>query len=470
VLATYQLPQQGFSSVWTYGYMTGHQSLRSVQEPPLSKPITPVRDRLEEKLARLTARDGSERAFVQIYGENARLEADAADLRLREGMPRGPLDGRIVSIKDLFDVTGEPTLAGSIIRRSAKPAMSDAIIVKRLRDAGAVIIGKTIMTEFAFTAVGLNPHYPTASNAVAPDRVAGGSSTGAAISVAEGTSDISIGSDTGGSVRIPAALNGIVGFKPTAKRVPKQGAFPLSPSLDSIGPLARSVHDCAIADAAMAGEAITYEKPASLHGLRIGIPHGHLLTQMERPIAAAFARALQVGAERGAVIVDFPIDDLIEALAEATAIGSIAGIEGSRIHAEWLHDRTLDVDQRVQRPLLRRLGVSESDYIALMQKRQTLMREMDRRIAGIHVLALPATPIGAPTIESVSGDETAYKQTEALLLRNTQVANQFDLTAITLPMPGLALPGGLMLMARHGADRRLLSMALSMEELLSKAI
>ncbi|MDR6633387.1 aspartyl-tRNA(Asn)/glutamyl-tRNA(Gln) amidotransferase subunit A [Phyllobacterium sp. 1468] len=435
----------------------------------MSQSVTTARDRLEERLARLTARDKDERVFVKLYPEAARREADAADRRWREGKVLGPLDGRVVSIKDLFDVAGEPTLAGSVIRRTANPAIADALIVERLRAAGAVIIGKTIMTEFAFTAVGLNPHYPTAPNAVDPDRVAGGSSTGAGISVVENTSEISIGSDTGGSVRIPAALNGVVGFKPTAKRVPLQGAFPLSPSLDSIGPLARSVSDCAIADAVMAGETIRAPEAISLNGLRIGVPRGQLLTEMNKPIADAFEQCLQLCAKAGAIIADCSVDDLIDALAQATSIGSIAGIEASRIHAEWLHDETLDVDQRVQRPLLRRLGVSESGYIQLMQKRQALVRQMDQRISAFDLLALPTTPIAAPTIVSVK-DDAVYKQVETMLLRNTQIANQFDLTAISLPMPGLTLPGGLMLVAQHGADRRLLAMALSVEQLLSTAI
>jgi aspartyl-tRNA(Asn)/glutamyl-tRNA(Gln) amidotransferase subunit A len=457
---------RGFSSTDTCGYTRKSTILLSVQDKPLSQPVTTTRDRLEERLARLTARDKDERVFVKLYTETARREADAADRRRREGAVLGPLDGRIVSIKDLFDVAGEPTLAGSIIRRTANPAIADALIVERLRVAGAVIIGKTIMTEFAFTAVGLNPHYPTAPNAVDPDRVAGGSSTGAGISVVEDTSDISIGSDTGGSVRIPAALNGIVGFKPTAKRVPLQGAFPLSPSLDSIGPLAWSVADCAIADAVMAGETIPVPEAISLNGLRIGVPRGQLFAEMEKPIADAFEQCLQACAKAGAIIIDCSVDDLIDGLADATSIGSIAGIEASRIHAEWLHDETLDVDQRVQRPLLRRLGVPESDYIKLMRKRQALVRQMDQRISAFDLFALPTTPIAAPTIASVR-DEIVYKQVETLLLRNTQIANQFDLTAISLPMPGLTLPGGLMLVAQHGADRRLLAMALSVEQLLS---
>lgn len=433
----------------------------------MSQPTPSARTRLEQILLRLAARADDERVFTRIYAKSSREEADAADRRLQDGSALGLLDGRLVSIKDLFDIAGEPTLAGSVIRRDELPAKEDAIIVQRLRAAGAVIIGKTLMTEFAFTAVGLNPHVAIAGNATDSDRIAGGSSTGAGISVAEGTSEISIGSDTGGSIRIPAALNGVVGFKPTAKRVSLRGAFPLSPSLDSIGPLARNVSDCALADAVMAGETLMPLEPISLTGLRIGVPRGQLLENTEQPVWQAFERSLQACEKAGATLVDCAIDDLIAALAEATSIGTIAGIEASRIHAGWLHDDMLDVDQRVQRPLLRRLGVSETDYIDLMQKRQGLVHQMDQRIGGYDFLAMPTTPIVAPTIDAVTGSETFYKDTESLLLRNTQVANQFDLTAISLPMPDMVLPGGLMLVARHGADRRLLAMALSVEQTLS---
>jgi aspartyl-tRNA(Asn)/glutamyl-tRNA(Gln) amidotransferase subunit A len=185
-----------------------------------------IRDKLEGILARLAKRAADERVYLRLYEDAARAAADAADARKRAGASLGPLDGAIVSIKDLFDVAGETTTAGSVVLRDAPPAQRDAAVVRRLRQAGAVIIGKTNMVEFAFSGLGLNPNYGTPGNAADPQRIPGGSSSGAGVSVAEHTSDISIGSDTGGSVRIPAALNGVVGFKPTARRVPLDGAFP----------------------------------------------------------------------------------------------------------------------------------------------------------------------------------------------------------------------------------------------------
>ncbi|WDZ76357.1 amidase [Ensifer adhaerens] len=426
----------------------------------------PARDRLEQILSRLNDRRHEEKAFVRLYAETARAEADAADRRRRDGASLGPLDGKIVSIKDLFDVAGEPTLAGSIIRRSAALAEKDALVVQRLREAGAVIIGKTHMTEFAFTAVGLNPHYPVPGNATDQRLIPGGSSSGAGVSAAEGTCDIAIGSDTGGSIRIPAALNGIVGFKPTASRIPLDGAFPLSPSLDSVGPLARTVTDCFFADTVMAGEQPMPLVARPIAGLRIGIPRGRLLEELSPEIADAFTASLDRLARSGAEIVDCTFDDLIQGLREATKIGSIAGLEASRVHADWLGDEAAPVDDRVKAPLRRRLVVPDAAVAALLETRRALAAAMDERISGYDLIALPTTPIAAVPIASVEADEAEYDRVEGLLLRNCQVANQFDLNAITLPMPGLTRPAGLMLMGRNGTDARVLAAALSVEALL----
>ncbi len=432
----------------------------------MTRSNTPSRDRLETILARLKQRRDGERVFVRLYPETARAEADAADGRWREGTSLGPLDGHILSIKDLFDVAGEPTLAGSIIRCNAQPATADAAIVRRLRAAGAVIIGKTHMTEFAFTAVGLNPHYPVPGNALDASLIPGGSSSGAGVSVAEGTSEIAIGSDTGGSVRIPAALQGLVGFKPTARRVSLDGAFPLSPSLDSIGPLARSVADCALADAIMAGETPKPLTPLPLNGLKLGIPRGVLLEELTPDIARAFEASLQTLSRAGAKLAECDLDDLLARLAEATAIGSIAGLQASRIHAGWLMDGNAPVDIRVKSPLRRRLAVPDIAIENLLQTRRELARAMDERLTPFDLILLPTTPIPAVRIASVEHDKQEYRRVEDLLLRNTQVANQFDLTAITLPMAGTALPAGLMLMGRNGADGTLLRVAASVERLL----
>ncbi|RUW44225.1 amidase, partial [Mesorhizobium sp. M1A.F.Ca.ET.072.01.1.1] len=415
-----------------------------------------VRDRLEIILSRLANRAADEKVYLKLYAQAALAAADAADARQRAGVCLGPLDGVVVSIKDLFDVAGEPTRAGSAMFVGAQPAAQDAAIVRRLRQAGAVILGKTNMTEFAFTAIGDNLHYGTPGNAADASLIPGGSSSGAGVAVGEGSSQISIGSDTGGSVRIPASLNGVVGFKPTARRVPLDGAFPLSATLDSIGPLARSVADCAVADAIMAGEEPVPLQPIPLAGLRIGVPRGRLFDDTLAEVAAAFEACTRQMERAGARVADLSIDDLIGGMRAATMHASIASMEGAEVHADWLvTGASVPVDPHVSGPLSRALTVPASAYIRTIRRRAELVAVMAERLQAVDALALPTVPMVAPSIAAMAGDEALRDRTEGLLLRNTQVANQFDLCAISLPMPGTKLPAGLMLVARHGHDRRL---------------
>jgi aspartyl-tRNA(Asn)/glutamyl-tRNA(Gln) amidotransferase subunit A len=425
--------------------------------------MTTIRDKLETILERLDARAADERVFVRLYRDAARAAADASDARRHAGVSLSPLDGAIVSIKDLFDVAGETTLAGSIALRDRPPANRDATIVRRLRQAGAVILGKTNMVEFAYSGLGLNPHYGTPGNAADPLRIPGGSSSGAGVTVAEGTSEISIGSDTGGSVRIPAALNGVVGFKPTAHRIPLDGAFPLSPSLDSIGPLARSVQDCASTDAIMAGEELWTVTPRPLAGLRVGLPRGRLFADTEPLVQQAFDGVLSRLSQAGAMIHDHSIDDLLTAMAETTAAASIASIEASEVHADWLETKAEEIDPRVRWSIARSGTVPAPLYIRMIRHRRSLAAAMDDRLRPVDVLALPTTAVSAPLIAPLEADDRLYNRTDWHILRNPMFCNQFDLTAISLPVPDYERPVGIMLVARHGQDRHLLEIAAGVE-------
>ena len=427
-----------------------------------------VRDNLEAALARIAdpAGEGA-RACLTIYPERRARPPTPSMHAAKSGIALGPLDGAIVSIKDLFDVKGEPTRAGSKILKDAPPATADAPVVRRLRAAGAVIVAKTNMSEFAFSGVGMNPHYGTPGNPADRTRVPGGSSSGAAVAAADRMCDIAIGSDTGGSTRIPAALCGIVGYKPSQSRISTEGAFPLSYTLDSIGPLARSVADCAAADAVMAGDDVVPLEAAPLSGLRFGVPQGLPLKDLDETVIKAFTAAIKKLGEAGVRVTDEPMP-LIDAMISATAKGPLAAIEAFSIHRGRLKTRATDFDPNVRVRIERGGQASAADYIDMMRERVRLVRAMDAQLSNLDALVLPTTPIVAPTIVEMQ-DMGTFNTKNVLLLRNTLIWNFFDNCAISLPLPRDGLPVGLMLVARNGADRRLFAIAAAVEKLFAKA-
>lgn len=424
------------------------------------------RDRLEQALARIADPQGEgARACLTVYAEAARVAADAADARARVGTPLGPLDGAIVSIKDLFDVAGEPTRAGSkVLAAEGKPAAADAPVVQRLRAAGAVIVAKTNMTEFAFSGVGTNPHYGTPRNPADRARIPGGSSSGGAVAVADGLCEIAIGSDTGGSTRIPAALCGIVGFKPSRQRIPTTGAFPLSTTLDSIGPMAGSVAACARADAVLAGETPHPLESAPVAGLRLGILDGLPLRDLDPTVSAAFSAAIDRLGRAGARIST----ERLPLLDEMVGVNQRGGIVPAEAFA-FLRDRVAragaDFDPQVRVRIERGGQISAADYILTLQDRRALVAAMDARLADVDAVVMPTVPIVAPLLEEVESPD-GFSRQNALLLRTPSIGNFFDLCAVSLPLPrGGGLPTGLMLMARNGGDRTLLRIAAGIETL-----
>ena len=423
-----------------------------------------ARDRLEQALARIAdpAGEGA-RACLTVYADTARAAADAADARAKSGISLGPLDGAIVTIKDLFDVKGEPTRAASLIMVDAPPAAADAPVVRRLRGAGAVIVAKTNMSEFAFTIVGINPHYGTPGNPADRTRVPGGSSSGAGVAAADGMCEIAIGSDTGGSVRVPAALCGIVGFKPSQWRVPTEGAFPLSYSLDSIGPLARSVEDCAKADAVMAGDDYAPPKGAPVAGLRLGLPQGLLLKEWDNTVGTRFGAARKKLSDAGARIRDEPMP-LLDDMMAVNGKGGFASIEAYSIHREYLARRGNEFDPNVRVRVERGGKASAADYVEMQRARARLVRAMDAALSEVDALVMPTVPIVAPTMSEME-DTNTFGTKNMLMLRNTATWNFFDTCAISLPIPGSGLHVGLMLVARNGHDRRLFEIAAGIERL-----
>jgi aspartyl-tRNA(Asn)/glutamyl-tRNA(Gln) amidotransferase subunit A len=427
---------------------------------------TSARERLEAALGRIDDPKGEgARACLTVYRDQAKAAADAADARAKAGVSLGPLDGTIVSIKDLFDVAGEVTRVGSkVFAEEGKPATADAPVVRRLRAGGAVVVAKTNMSEFAYTGIGANPHFGTPGNPADRKRVPGGSSSGAAVAAADGMCEIAIGTDTGGSCRIPGALCGIVGYKPSRQRIPTTGAFPLSYSIDSIGPIARSVEACARADAVMANETYVPLEPVSLNGLRIGVVEGYPIENLDETVDLKFSDAVARLNKAGAHISEEKLS-LLDDMAQVNSKGGVQPAEAFSIHRDLLSRRADAIDPNVQVRLERARTVSAADYIDMVRERARLIRSMDDRIADVDVLAWPTTPMVAPTMQEVAApDEFARKN--AMLLRNTVIVNFFDLCAISVPIPrGSGLPAGFMLVARNGQDQRLFRIAAAIERL-----
>ena len=436
----------------------------------LSEGTTTSARLVDEALARIAdpAGEGA-RAFVAVQAEAARAAAGAMDALRAAGRAPGPYAGIPVSIKDLFDQAGVATRAGSVARQDAPPATATAPAIARLERAGFVVLGRTNMVEFAFSGTGLNPHYgtPRAPWDRATGRAPGGSSSGAAVAVADGMGLGAIGSDTGGSCRVPAALCGIAGYKPTARRVPLTGAFPLSATLDSIGPLAPSAACCAVLDAVMAGQEDAAPPPAaSLEGLRLGLPSAtYLFDGIAPPVIAAFERALRRLEAAGARLIDVALPELAE-IPAANATGGFAAAEAWALHRDLIGRAREFYDPLILARIERGATMSAADLITLMAERARIIAATAPRTAPFDAILAPTCPLTPPAIAELAEVE-AFNRINLLLLRNTAVANFLDRCSISLPCHAEGeAPVGLMLTGENGGDRRLLAVARAVEEVI----
>jgi aspartyl-tRNA(Asn)/glutamyl-tRNA(Gln) amidotransferase subunit A len=435
-------------------------------ERDLSAGRTTSRELIEQALAKIAAPYGEgARAFIKVYAESARAEADYADKLRKQGVRRSPIDGLPVSLKDLFDVAGDVTRAGSKVL--AIEAKQDAVAVARLRAAGAIFVGRTNMVEFAFGGVGLNPHYGTPRNPWdrRSARVPGGSSSGAAVAQAEGMCLMALGSDTRGSIRQPAALCGVVGFKPTARRVPREGAFPLSYTLDSVGPLANSVPCCAAYDAVLSGEG--GERPAlPAKGLRLMLPRSMAIEDLDAEVDNAFGRALKKLAGAGAQITEAPVP-AFNRQDEYFKGGGIAGAEVVHVHKPYAA-RFKEYDPRVGRRVSMGSTLSAADYVEILQLRAAFIREIEALAAPYDAIVMPTTPCIAPTIADTESSDEAYFRWNFRIMRNTGLINFLDGCAVTIPCHerGTA-PVGFMVCGTGGTDRRILAVAAAVERAFS---
>jgi len=404
--------------------------------------------------------------FLKTTFDEARAVASSADILEK------PLAGLAVSVKDLFDVAGQTTSAGSVVLSGAPPATQDSPAVARLRRAGAAFIGRTNMVEFAFSGVGVNPHYGTPANSSAIDvpRIPGGSSSGAAISVATGAAFIGLGSDTGGSIRIPAALNGIVGFKSTARLVPTDGALPLSSTMDTVCALTRSVPDAILAHELLARRRVT-RSLAPLGAYRLGVANTLMLDGLDATVCRAWQRTLTTLRDAGARIEEIALSEINE-LSQIQSTGGFSAAESYAWHRDLLARRGQDYDPRVAARIQRGAAMSACDYLALQAARRSWIERMDAAMQGFDAFLSPTVPMVAPPIAEVApGPERddAFFRVNALLLRNTSVINMLDGCAMSLPCHAPdELPVGLMVWAGAMRDDPVLNIALQIEQLLQK--
>ena len=438
----------------------------------LSAGRTTSRQLVEECLDRIAdpAGEGA-RTFVRVYADQARASADAMDTLRRVGRAPGPLAGIPISLKDLLDVAGEPTPAGSLVLADAPPAAAHAPVVARLLAAGLIPVGRTNMTEFAFSGVGINPHFGTPRSPYGrmPDgsgRIPGGSSSGAAVSVSDGFALAGIGTDTGGSCRIPAAFCGVVGYKPTARRVPLAGVLPLSPTLDSVGPLARTVACCATVDAVLAGQnraALATLPPA---GLRLLFPTNIVTDDMDAATERAIDRAVQ-RLDRAGVFITHKRVDCLDHIMRAHAHGGFAVVEAYAWHRKILQTQAARYDHRVASRILPGANMEAADYIALVQARTAIIAQFREEVAPYDGLVMPTVVIAPPYITAFAAEDD-YKRLNNLILRNTALINFLDGCSISIPCHELdALPAGLMLTRPAMKDDELFALAYSVESLLS---
>ena len=434
----------------------------------LAEGRTTSRKLVEQALARIAdpAGEGA-RAFLKVYEEQARADAEHSDRLRRQGVVRSGVEGLPVSLKDLYDVAGDVTRAGSKLLAGAPPAKQDAAAVARLRAAGAVFVGRTNMVEFAFGTTGLNPHYGTPRNPWdrKTGRVPGGSSSGAAVAQADGMCVMALGSDTRGSIRQPAALCGVVGWKPTQRRVPLDGAFPLSYTLDTVGPLANTVACCAAYDAVLAGEVPAPLAALSANGLRLLVPRGSLLEDLDAEVGRAFDAALKRLSAAGAVITDMAVP-AFDRQAEYFKNGGFAGAEAYAIHRRW-QERLGEYDPRIAKRVLFGKEIGAADYVDLTRMRAAYMREVEALAAPYDAMLMPTTPTIAPPIAEVDASDEAYFRWNFRILRNVGIVNFLDGCAVSVPCqaPGTA-PVGLAVFGVALSDAHVLAAAGAIEGVL----
>ena len=414
------------------------------------------------------ASPAAQHVFTQLYADGARTAARRCDAEAQAGRSLGALHGVCITLKDNIDVAGETTMAGGVVCTGEAPALHDAPVVQRLRDAGAVVLGKTNMSEFAFSGVGINPHHGTPANPADPAqaRVPGGSSSGAAVSVALKLTEVGIGTDTGGSIRIPAALCGLVGYKSTQARIPRTGVMELSRTLDTVGSITRSVRACLAVDAVLSQQPLPTDA-AELRGLRFAVPQTLMMDDVDATVSQAFARTLRRISEAGAQVVEIPFTALGD-IAALSLPGGFSPIEGYAAHHARLARGAGQIDHRVVARMMLGKSISAQDYLALHDRRNAWITKAQQTLHGFDAMLCPTVPMVAPLTAPLLQDDEAFFKVNRLLLRNPSAINYMDGCAWSLPCHDAGeLPVGLMVSGLAGQDAHLARVVLALETLIN---
>jgi aspartyl-tRNA(Asn)/glutamyl-tRNA(Gln) amidotransferase subunit A len=429
--------------------------------------LDPV-DLCDQVFARI-AEVGDPAIFTETLRPRAEAEARAARERLRSGNPASLLDGVPVAWKDLYDFKGRVTTAGSVVLASNPPAAQDAALVAAGARAGLVSVGALNMTEFAYSGIGLNPHYgtPRNPNGTGPARAPGGSSSASGVAVAAGIVPIAFGTDTGGSIRIPAAFNGVVGYKTSTGHYPMAGVFPLSRTLDTLGPLAHSVEDCVLADTVLRGLQAPEVQAAPVEALDFVVPESVMLDGLSPAVAANFDATLARLDQAGARVRRIALPELAETLDLITRRAVLAAVEALDLHWDRLHGPdAARMDARVVRRIMNAANTSAVDLTVLLRERKRLIAVVNDRI-GDALLISPTTPVVAMPIAPLEADQDVFFQHNGLTLRNTSLGNFLDWCGLSIPngVDADQMPTGFMISAPHGRDRAVLAAGLAIEQI-----
>ncbi|MDQ0396522.1 amidase family protein [Labrys monachus] len=420
-------------------------------------------------LGRIEASRG-DNVFITVTAARAMREAEAAAARYERGRPLSPLDGVPIAWKDLIDIEGAPTTGGSLLFSREVPKTRDQQSAANAAAAGMVCLGKLNLSELAFSGLGLNPHFgtPVNPNDRGTHRAPGGSSSGSGAAVAGGLAPCAIGTDTGGSVRIPAAFNGIVGFKTSEGRLDKTGVIPLSRTLDTLGPLGRSVADCAVLDMVLRGAVTVEARRRDLRDLTLLVPTNHVCDQAEPAVLANFEQALEALARGGATIVRDKVDAL-DAIAEMTARhGTLTAAEAYFEYRDAVEsEKGGAMDRRVRHRILSGRQMSAHDLVSIGRIREKAIADVEARLGGA-LLVMPTTPVTAPEVAPLDADDALFHEVNLRTLRNTWLGNNLRLCGLAMPngRDHRGLPTSILFSATNGEDDRLLGFGLEIERAL----